>query len=106
MAAKGFSRILVMFLFVSVLASLPPPPPPPDPFGSAPHQYMFPVANNPNRNLKKSPPKSVVAGVVLFVISVSVGVLVRVCLRSSSSPPAAGTVVGVTVPLQQLRSME
>ncbi|CAK8531941.1 unnamed protein product [Lathyrus sativus] len=109
MASKGFSIIFVMFLFVTVVATLPPPPP--DPFVSAPHQYLFPVTNNPSRDLKKSPPKSVIAfsiasGVVLFVISV--GVLVYVCLRSSSSPPhvtATGTVVGVPVPLQQLRSM-
>ncbi|CAI8589834.1 unnamed protein product [Vicia faba] len=110
MAVKAFFAILLIFLFVSSLATLEPPPP--DPLASAPHQDRFLVTNNPNRNLKKSPPKlvialSVVAGVVLLAISV--GLLVCVCLKPSpfSSPAAAaGTVVGVPVPLQQLGSME
>ncbi|XP_058727795.1 uncharacterized protein LOC131599474 [Vicia villosa] len=109
---KKFPTIFVAFLFVSAaIASLPPPPT--DPFLYAPRQAMFPWTTNPNRNLKKSTPKSVIglsifAGLALFAICL--GVVYCVCFKSSSPPLAAtdidadGTAVGVPVPMQRLRS--
>ncbi|XP_058727796.1 uncharacterized protein LOC131599475 [Vicia villosa] len=113
MAMKGFPTIFVVFLFVSAaIATLPPPPL--DPFLYAPRQAMFPWASNsPNRNLKKSTPKSVIALAVLAglaLVAVSVVVLVCVCSRSSSPPLAAtdGIVLGICSANAntQIRSME